>query len=349
MRGAGAEPWVFAGRHGVPVLASREAAREPRTLGRALLPAALLCLALAAPGRAEEPVPRYLQRLDLPVAADALGSSEAVTADRATGEVFVCDSRRNRIVIFDSEGLFRYQIAGGETFGAPRDVAVDPEGYLVVLANHQGRTAIVELDFDGRFLGEIALSGIPEDAAELNLNSLALSPDGSRLYVVDMGNQVLWLAARDGSVTRRVDLAEGLEAVERRDRVLGRVDVYGDRVVVAMPSEGRVRYFDLEGTLEGEIGFRGTAACQLAFPVVAAFDRDGNFVVVDQQRMILLRWNPRGNRCIGEYYGMGTAPGFLYYPVDATLDSQGRLYVSQGFEGRVQVYEGLTPAHQAEP
>ncbi|HSL82208.1 MAG TPA: hypothetical protein VLF66_05495 [Thermoanaerobaculia bacterium] len=297
-----------------------------------------------APPDAGRPV--YSHRLDLPVAADTLLSSDAVTADPATGEVFVCDSRWDRIVLFDAEGLYRHQIVGGDVFSSPRDLAVDPDGRLVVLATHGGRTALVELDFDGLFLREVALSGLPEGTAEPNLTSLALSPAGDRLYAVDVENLALWIAGRDGAVVGSVDLGKGLDegAPARGDRFLGRVDVYGDRVLVAVPSEGQVWLFGLDGEVRGRLGAQGTSRCQLAAPNAAALTADGHAVVLDQQKMLLSLWALSGNRCLGEHYGIGAAPGFLYFPHDLALDARGRAYVTQGFEGRVQVYEGLGPA-----
>lgn len=301
--------------------------------------AASAVAAQEAPGR-----PVYIRSLDLPVASDALASSDAVHADLHSGEVFVCDARRNRIVIFDADGAFRYQIPGGDAFAYPRDVAVDPEGYLVVLADRRGGPAVVELDFDGRFLGEVGLSGLPEGTASPNLVSLALSPAGDRIYLVDTENLRLWIAGRDGTVVGSLDLGKGLEGdAERRDRFLGRVDVYGERVLVAVPSEGQVWTYALDGALRGRLGTKGTSRCHLAAPNAAALTASGHAVVLDQQKMLLSTWALSGNRCLEEHYGIGAAPGFLYFPHDLALDARGRLYVAQGFEGRVQVYGGLEP------
>jgi hypothetical protein len=65
--------------------------------------------------------------------------------------------------------------------------------------------------------------------------------------------------------------------------------------------------------------------------------------------MILLRWSLEGNRCSSEHYGPGAVPGYLYYPMDVALDREGRAYVSQGYEGRVQVYKGFRAAARGAP
>lgn len=309
--------------------------------GWRLAAAAALAAALAAPAGAQELA--YTRRLELPVVGEAIGYARGVTADLHTGEVFVCDTRGNRILIFDDEGLFSYEVTGGDTFTAPRDVAVDPEGYLVAIANHQTRRSLIELDFDGAFLGRIPLSGLPDGTQEPHLVSVALSPSGDRIYALDATNLQMWILSREGLLIRPVDLAPGLTEKERFDVILGHVDVYGDRVLIAIASMARIWSFDLDGDDRRETGLRGTAPCMIAFPVAAALMENGEYVIVDQQRMVVLRWDPVANRCRGESLGLGAAPGFLYYPMDLALDGAGRIYISQGYDGRVQMYEGMLP------
>lgn len=319
-----------------------------------LLVGAVVAVAVAASSAigfaADVPILRYLLQLEPPVATDALLSSDAVTADHVAGEIFVCDSRRDRIVIFDANGLYRDQIPGGDAFSSPRDLAVDPQGRLVVLANHDRRPAIVNLDFDGLFLGVVKLARIPAGGRTPYITSLALSPSGDRIYLVDSANLKLWIADRRGAVLGSVDLGRGSTTEKaRRNVVLGHVDVYGDRVLVAMPSAGEVWIYDLDGKRQGWVGRKGTTGCRLAFPIAAALDQEGVVTILDQQRMIVQRRALSGNRCLSEYLGIGMAPGHLYFPQDMALDGSGRLYVSQGFQGRVQMYDGLAPALEAEP
>lgn len=287
---------------------------------------------------------RYIQRLSSPIRGDSFRLPRAVHADLHTGEVFVCDTFNNRIVIFDERGLFRYQIVGGESFRAPQDIAVDPEGYLFVLALRDGHKGLVLLDFDGLFIKKIELSGLPADTLEPDFLSIALSPSGERLFVVDKANNRLWIGRRDGQIETSVDLAPGLTAKEAEEQRLGHVDVYGDTVLVAMPTVGRIGMYDLHGNSRGGIGLKGTARCQTGFPVAAALAADGKVIVVDKQRALMMIWDPEGNRCLSEHSGFGNVPGAFYQPGDLALDVQGWVYVSQGFESRVQVFEEAPPA-----
>ncbi len=322
---------------GIPVAVGRA--------GAALALAAIgsVGLGTAALSAAEEVRPAYETRLTLPVASDAIGYPAGVTADPHTGEIFVADQRAGRILIYGPEGDFRYEIPGGETFTSVYDVAVDPEGYLLVAVRHELRLTVMELDFDGLPLGEVVLYGLPEGVAEPAVQSLALSPTGHRLYLLDDANDRVWIVRRDGEVEGSIDLLADVEAGRRRDFVAASVDVSGDTLLVTESSEGRVTYYALDGTPRGAIGLKGASPCQLAYPVAAARDARGDFVVVDRQRMTIMIWG-QNNRCLGEHYGIGDLPGYLYHPLDMALDTRGRLYVSQGFQGRVQVYEGLAPA-----
>ncbi len=307
-----------------------------------MLGALAIATAITAPVASQELT--YLRRLEMPVAGDAIGYPRSVAADPHTEEVFVCDSRRNRILIYDGEGRFKYQIPGGDVFSAPIDIAIDPEGYLVVVANHQRRRTLIELDFDGLFLRAIPLAGLPPESMEPAFNSVALSPAGDRIYTVDTANLRLWIADRDGTITTSIDLAPGLSEKEREDVILGHVDVYGDSLLVALRSAAAIRIFDLDGSARAQVGQKGGGFCKLGRPVAAALTDSGEMMIVDQQRMVVTRWTVEGNRCRDEYYGLGNRPGYFYFPMDVALDGQGQVYVSQGYQGRVQMYQGMAPA-----
>lgn len=311
-----------------------------------LLGSPLLGLGALSSQEQPEPAaqPQYVQRLRMPTRGDSFSQPRSVAADLHAGEIFVCDTFNQRIVIFDHRGLFRYEIPGGTVFRAPVDLAIDPEGYLLVLAMNRIRQGFTLLDFDGKLIEHVTLTNLPADAVEPYFVSIALSPTGERVYLLDQDNHRLWLSDRQGRVESSVNLAEGLTEEEIQDQLLAHVDVNLETVLVSVPTDGTVYLFDLEGRAKRWVGVKGTAPCQTAFPVAAALDVDGRVVVLDKQRAMFMLWDPAGNRCLGEYFGFGNAPGAFYQPGDLALDGLGRLYVSQGFEGRIQVYEGLRPA-----
>jgi hypothetical protein len=285
----------------------------------------------------------YSTRLRLPFRNDRLGISRGVTADPVTGEIFISDWRYGRIVIFDDRLLFRYIMAGDRFTTSPNEVAIDPEGFLLVLPS-DGKS-LIYLDFDGAYLGELKLKDLPPDLRrEPRLVSVALSPDGKTIYTLDGNNQRVWLAGRDGSIIHSVDLGAELDDQEQRDFIFGHVDAYDRTLMVAVPTDGLILLFDLEGQPLGFVGRKGTASCQTAFPKAAALDAEGRVLILDNQRALVSVWQVEGNKCLGQFAGFGGAPGALYRPLDMTLDAKGRVFISQGYEGRVQVYQHNSPA-----
>ena len=125
--------------------------------------------------------PRYVQRLQLPVSRDDIGYGQAVTTDPHTDEVFVCDPRSNRILIFDNEGFFKFQILGDIEFSAPRDLAVDPDGLLLIIGNRGARQMPIELDFDGAFRQALDFAASSTLPTAPILSSIALSVDGESI------------------------------------------------------------------------------------------------------------------------------------------------------------------------
>jgi DNA-binding beta-propeller fold protein YncE len=309
----------------------------------------LLTVGAAGAGGSDEDGLQYVQRLHMPSRADDIGYPRSVTADLHAGEIFVCDVRKNRIVIFDRDGLFLYMIPGGEIFRTPLDIALDPDGYILLLARYELELRLLRLDFDGKFIEQIILSGLPRGVAEPDLVSIAMSPAGDRYYLLDEANLHVWITNRDGEVVGMISLVADLTEKEAVEQVLGHVDVYGDTVMVAAATQGTVFMYDLDGKPKGWVGIRGTAPCQTMFPMAAGLTEAGHAVIVDFQRMLITVWDTRDNRCLGEYSGIGNRPGYVYQPEDLALDSAGRVYVSQGFEGRVQVWAGSGPAAGSTP
>jgi hypothetical protein len=280
----------------------------------------------------------------MPSRADDFSNPKSVTADLHTGEIFICDLRNNRIVIFDHQGLFLYMIPGGEVFRTPIDIAVDPQGYILLLARNELAVRLLLLDFDGKFIEFVDLSGLPASVREPRIISVAMSPDGGQFYLLDEANLHVWITTRKGEVVGMINLTLEMDEGDLLEQILSHVDVYGDTVMVPIPTLGTVYLYDLDGKSKGWVGIRGTAPCQTMFPVAAALADDGRAVIADLQRMLIMIWDTSNNKCLGEYSGIGSRPGFVYQPHDLALDGAGRVYVSQIYEGRVQVWTGSASA-----
>ena len=103
---------------------------------------------------------------------------------------------------------------------------------------------------------------------ETSITPQAFIPMGDRLYLVDSNRLEVWITDREGVIERVIKLATAPLEEARQDMIVGRVDVYGDKMLLGMPSEARVRVYDVDGNLLTSVGQRGSAPCHLARPVV---------------------------------------------------------------------------------
>jgi tripartite motif-containing protein 71 len=103
------------------------------------------------------------------------------------GDVYVADSYNDRIQRFTASGSFLAKRGvSGEApgkFNAPNDVAVGPDGTVYVCDSHNYRVQC--FDSSGSFLGQWGKFGFLDEKGFLGPVSVAVSPDGARVYVVD--------------------------------------------------------------------------------------------------------------------------------------------------------------------
>ncbi len=272
--------------------------------------------------------------LSPPGVNDDFGRPAAIHHDPLTGEILVADMGRNRILIFDKSGAFRFSFSGGDRFSTPTDLTVEPEGTILILANVGNRRELVRCDFDGMFLGLVNLEhhggALPADYRSVAVAS------GGRVVVSEHATRAVEVHGRDGSLLKRFPVLDSLDPEEVYGQGIGKISVHDDLVYVPIPTLGTVRVFDLDGEHLRSFGYPGGKVGQLAFPIAAEVAPDGTVLVLDKNRFAVLCYRPDG-RFAGEFGGKGAAPGWFYYPGLLAVDGDGRIYVGQVFKSRVQV------------
>ncbi|HMB68187.1 MAG TPA: hypothetical protein VKU85_02710, partial [bacterium] len=100
---------------------------------------------------------------------------------------------------------------------------------------------------------------------------------------------------------------------------------------------GAVLAVGADGAPTGEFGASGTKRGELAFPVAVAVGTGGNVLVLDRVRHAVLVYGP-DRRYRTEFGHVGYSPGDFYHPLGLAAAADGRTWVAQGFEGRVQQF-----------
>jgi len=265
------------------------------------------------------------------------------------GRVYVTDTVQRAVLVFDIPGKRFFQIGVDKPgqLSKPMGIDVAADGTLYV-ADITDRRVMV-YDAGGKFLRAIGSRDVLQRPSDV-----ALSPDGSRLYVVDTGgvdsadHTVHVFDTHSGEATGRIGArgeAEGefnlpLQATVAPDGTLYVVD----------SGNFRVEGFDPAGRYRLSFGSVGRFPGQFARPKGIAADPAGNIYVVDTAFGNVQIFDPSGQLLmfLGER-GQSGYPGKYMLPAGIDVDSDGRVYVVDQFFRKVDVYRPVGAAPLSPP
>jgi tripartite motif-containing protein 71 len=274
---------------------------------------------------------------------DAGVSAPAGIAVDADGTLYVIDSLKDQIRIFDREGTplatwgesgsapGQFRFTNGSDFWG--DVALGPDGNLYVLDSFNARVQV--LAPNGTFL---RAWGEPGTAA-----GQFVAPDGiavdrtGHVYVTDDRVQVF---DREGHFLAAWAPSEA-EGGPLQDPADVAVDAAG-MVWVTDHARDRVVRFNAEGTVIDAIGETGVQPGQLMGPWGAVADAAGNLYVAEYHGNRIQVFTPDGTS-LGIVSSAGLQPGQVFSPIYLTVSPDGLLYVADEGNRRIQVFRLLPP------
>lgn len=254
------------------------------------------------------------------------------------GRVYVTDTVQRAVLVFDVPGKRFFQIGTDKPgrLSKPMGIDIAADGTLYVADITERRVMVY--DTDGGFLRAIGSRELLQRPSDV-----ALSPDGSRLYVVDTGgvdsteHTVHIFDARSGAPTGRIGTrgeAEGEFNLPLQAAVAGDGTLY-----VVDSGNFRVEAFDADGHYRLGFGSAGRFPGQFARPKGIATDAAGNIYVVDTAFGNIQLFDPNGQLLmfIGER-GQSGYPGKYMLPAGIDVDGDGRIYVVDQFFRKVDIY-----------
>ncbi len=264
-------------------------------------------------------------------------SSARINKDTAKNEIYAMVGEA--VSIFNASGMEVYRIDYDANIGIVSDVAVLSNGQLAVLASKGPLTRLVRCSFRAEPLGNIELKGLPSDFTGFSPNRI-YSRDG-RLYLISFSTMRVVIVDEDGLFVKGVDLAKelGMSEKEREESGFGGFTIDSDggflftipatARVYLMPPEGKPRVF----------GKRGSAPGRFGVVTGIALDRDGNILVADKLRCVVMVFERTNFAMLKEFGNRGFKPGNLIGPDDILVDSQNKVYVSSLRSRGISVYQ----------
>jgi DNA-binding beta-propeller fold protein YncE len=260
----------------------------------------------------------------------SLHGPESVFVDAKRGEVWVADTRNNLIGVFSLDGMPLYAFGSKKHLREPRQVAVDPAGRVLVLDNDRGR--IHAFNYRGIHLGDLVPERLPEKG---QIAAFAFGPDGS-LWIGEASNGEILLYDYPSMRLRRRFGSRGDE--EGQFQAIASLAV-NERYVVVLDHTGlAVQVFNHRGDFIKGWGQHAMGGANFSLPRSVAIDAKDRIVVTDSLRHDLKYFDVEG-RFIGHFGGAGRKPGSVSFPCGVAVAPDGRVYVAERGNARVQVFE----------
>jgi DNA-binding beta-propeller fold protein YncE len=268
---------------------------------------------------------------------EPLGKPYAVAIYR--GRIFVSDSTARFIKVFDVPQGKYYKIGDQDGEGQltkPLGLDVDAAGTLYV-ADATAK-AVYVFDKDGKYLRKIAGPKFFD-----RLSSVTVDPEGTRVYVVDIGgvtselHRVRVFDARSGA--HLYDIGKRGNGPGEfnlpRDVAIGK----NGQIYVVDGGNFRVQIFDRNGKYLQSFGAVGKQLGNFARPKEVATDREGNVYVADAAFGNFQIFNADGELLmfVGERSEQ-EGPGKYMLPSGIAVDEDGRVYFVDQWFRKIDVF-----------
>lgn len=260
-------------------------------------------------------------------------------ASRGDGVLYVSDMDAGQIRVVDFNKNTSSWFLEQSPLGLPIGLAFDSTGNLYVADAHN--KYIVQFNGQREIVRNLG-------AGELDRPTfIALDESRGRLYVSDvLKHQVLAFDLRSGA-----KLFSFGGAGRGAGKLFGPQGIAIDRegrIFVAEQLNARIQVFDTEGRHLYMFGKRGDRSFDFEGPRGIAFDSKGNLYVAEARKSALLVFKQDGTPLTG-LGGGGAGPHLLGFtlPTGVSVDRNDRIYISDGMNRRVTIWQLLTPGYLA--
>lgn len=275
-------------------------------------------------------------------------SLPAGIATDAQGNLYVMDSKNNRIQVFDptgkflkcwgsegnGDGQFQFYAADSDLPGEAMimgGIAIDSQGNVYVADGFNAR--IQKFTSDGQFLSKFGTQGT-NDGQFVHVRGVAVDPQGN-IYVADTYRDDIQKFDSTGKFLKKWG-GNGKKAGQFSTPAFLAVDGESN-VYVVDTGNSRIEKFDNNGNLLSMFGSEGMEPGQLGTPFGIALDSAGNIYVSEDGNNRVQMFDPNGKflRVLGT---AGNGAGQFSKPMSIAIDSQGNIYVADTMNNRVQKF-----------
>lgn len=253
------------------------------------------------------------------------------------GRIYISDTVNRRVAVLDFPQQRYYEIGttGIGRLAKPLGITTDSVGHLYVVDGTAKRIQVYDLE--GSHLRSIGTGEVLQRPS-----GIAVTPDGSRIYVVDTGG-----VSSEHHTVRVFDAAgEHLFDIGTRGKKEGEFNLPlmvamgpDRRLYISDTGNFRIQVFDADGNFIKTFGGIGRRPGQFSHPKGIDVDSEGRVFVVDSGFANFQIFDDQGRVLlfIGERNERG-GPGQYILPAGISVDVDGRIYFVDQFFRKVDVF-----------
>lgn len=263
-------------------------------------------------------------------------SGAKLAQDTAKKEVYAMNGET--VSIFNSSGMEVFRFDYDPTMGIVSDVIATSDQKLVLLARRGTAVRLMLCNFRAELLKEIELTGLPGELKDFEADRI-FARDG-RLYLVNSITMKVVVTDEKGAFISSRDLGKeaGMTEKEIKESGLGGITLGRDgSFIFSVPASAKLVVVAQDGSAR-VFGKRGSAPGRFGVITGVAEDRDGNILVVDKLRTVVMVFD-RNFAMLKEFGKRGLRPGELIAPDDILVDSDNKVYISNLRKRGVVVFQ----------
>lgn len=257
--------------------------------------------------------------------------------DEPHSELYVVSS--GGVDIYNSSGMQVYHFDYDRELGGVFDAAVDDTGDILLLTYRDSIYRIVHCNYRGDPRTYFELGRLPPEFDGFRPGRMVYR--NGLVYLANQSTMQVIATDSRGSFVKGYDLAVLLSLTEQQRMDAGiegfTLNTKSD-MLFTISALGKAYRTSPDGTIT-EFGKRGSGPGKFGVPSGIAADRDGNLLVTDKLRCVVMIFD-KDMKFVKEFGYRGFRPGNLIVPNEITVDSNtNRAYVSQMRRRGVNIYQ----------
>lgn len=253
----------------------------------------------------------------------------------AMKEIYIIDHGA-RVIIYTSDFFPIFTLSKADGVYMPQGLTIDKSGNLYVAQagskeNPKHRLSVFNACL--KWTRDIYLKGF-EGAESFIPYRLAVDKKGD-IYVASYSFPGIVMLNNDGQF---IDILSPEEEGRKVNVNYVTIDKEG-RIYIVSEEFSHIYVYDENRKFLFKFGEKGGSSSKLSRPQAVGVDnRNGKMYVVDYMRHTVNVYDKDG-KYLFEFGGLGWGEGWFQYPKDVAVDSQGRIFVADTFNDRVDVFK----------